>query len=122
MPRGDDFFSAAGQLFETLARPETAFSGSPSKCSLVVTKLAEGVASSAPCETATGTTTTSRDDGDVDLSGPTVWDLMAREEPPKTRFGFKGEAVKRFGVGMDGASKMQPVAEILQGEEPSMTL
>lgn len=52
---------------------------------------------------------------ELDLDGPTVWDVLARPDPPATRFGFEKERLRRFGVAMEGGGKMLPVGEILEG-------
>lgn len=45
----------------------------------------------------------------------TIWEVIARPDPPATRLGFEKERLRRFGVAMEGGGKVLPVEEVLQG-------
>lgn len=51
-----------------------------------------------------------------DLSGVTVWDLLAHPSPPVTYLGFKEERLRRFGVAMEAVGRINPMEEVLSGK------
>ena len=88
-------------MFETLVNPDTAFSGSATKCAAVFSK-----------ELVPSSTVSANDQG---KDGITFWEIVARPDPPSTRLGFVGEMLRRFGVAMEGAGRMLPLEGVLAG-------
>ena len=88
-------------MFEILVNPDTAFSGSATKCAAVF-----------PKELVPSSTASTNDHG---KDGITFWEIVARPDPPSTRLGFVGEMLRRFGVAMEGAGRMLPLEGVLAG-------
>ena len=61
---------------------------------------------------------TVKGDEKLDEDGATIWEVLARPDPPTTQFGFVQERLRRFGVAMEGAGKVLPVEEVLAGDCP----
>ena len=88
-------------MFEILVNPDTAFSGSATKCAAVF-----------PKELVPSSTASTNDHG---KDGITFWEIVAHLDPPSSRLGFVGEMLRRIGVAMESSGRTLPLEGVLAG-------
>ena len=122
-PSGDEVFKSSAHLFESLAKPETAFSGLPSECAWVLSQdLMHDLGTPLECATTAPPALTPPEGSTSvvykrpDLSGTTMWELFARPTPPATYLGFETERLRRFGVAMESTGRIGSIDEVFKGK------